>query len=216
MLIKADNQPVDTRFGDAIWITDFITPNNPDVILKYRELTKGLYDPDDIAIALWNYVANLPYVPSVSARLIAGGKQFKQHDTWFFPAEAMLVEKSNCANRSFILASLLKNYLTTPGEVYCVVGNLSLDGIGAHAWVQVNRGSRSYIMETTLPNLHFALIPTHLADAYMPKVYFDEKSVYTVDNTVSVAKVLESCFGLCAIDFLESYLCKKCLELEGV
>mgnify|MGYP001573059683 CR=1 FL=1 len=215
MLIRADNQPIDTRFGDATWITDFITPNNPDVILKYQELTEGLTNPDDIIIAIWQYVAMKPYVTLVASKLLVGGKVLVQEDTWFFPAEAMKVGALNCANKAFLLTSLLKNYMLKPGDVYCVVGDLTLGDVGSHAWVEVRRGGRLYIMETTQPNIRYALIPKELAKAYEAKLYFDEKTVYTVDNRVNIVEVLQADFALDPIQYLETYLCERCLELEG-
>ncbi len=357
MLLKAENQPIDARVGnDAAWITDFITPNNPDVILKYRELTRGVVTPGDTAVALWHYVSHQPYVPLISARMSADGKTFKQKDTWFYPAESVhlgfgnclagdtkiLTAKDgqfeivrieqlsdfygrsvvsynweagkvelkpiiawfnngkrevikarfnngesisatpnhilfhngqelsfeqaisggadlhnvrfippprysikgqeiqgvfrapvydlevadnhnfmlangtlvhNCANKSFVLTSLLKNYFSAPGQVYCAVGNISLDGIGSHAWVELNNNGIPYILETTQPNISRALIPKYLASAYKGMVYFDQENVYTTDEKVSVAKVLSSHFGVCAIPFLETYLCERCLSL---
>ena len=213
MLVKADNQPIDSRFGEAVWITDYITPCNPDVMLKYQELTKGLYRTEDIATALWEYVANFPYKETIAARLVAGGKSFYQPDTWFYPAETIKIKKSNCANRAFLLASLLKNHLPDPGDVYAVVGNVSLDGIGAHAWVQVNLKDRSYIIETTQPDLPSVFIPAYSSGIYLPAVYFDESSVYTVSKIVRVAEVFNARFGLCAVHFLHNYLCDKCLSL---
>lgn len=216
MLIKVDNQPIDTRFGDAVWITDFISPNNPDVMLKFRELTKGLSDPNDIAIALWQYVSRQPYVPFMASSLTAAGKTIRQPDTWFYPAESIHLAKGNCANKSFVLASLLKNRFREPGQVYCVVGNITLDGIGAHAWVEINSGGYAYIMETTHPDISQALIPAHLIDAYDAKVYFDDNNVYTADEKVDAGQVFQSHFGMCAVSFLDTYLCERCLTLEGV
>jgi hypothetical protein len=216
VLLRADNQPIDTRFGDAAWITDFITPDNPDVILKYQQLTEGLTDPNDIAYSCWYYISHQPYIPLISAKLTAAGKTFRQKDTWFYPAESIHIGKGNCANKSFVLTSLLKNRFKSPGEVYCAVGNVTLDGIGSHAWVQMNQGGRSYLLETTQPNITKALIPTDIAEAYEPMVYFDEKNVYTTGEKVSVRQVLQSHFGVCAVPFLQTYLCERCLSLEGV
>lgn len=215
LLLKADNQPIDTRFGDATWITDFVTPNNPDVILKYHELTQGLTSPDDIIISLWHYVASKPYVPLVPSKLLVGGKVLAQEDTWFFPAEAMKVGALNCANKAFLMTSLLKNYLRGPGDAYCVVGDLVLGDVGSHAWVEVRRGGKQYIIETTQANIRYALIPKEVAGAYEAKLYFDDKFVYRVDNSVNIAEVLQADFALDPIGYLETYLCERCLGLEG-
>lgn len=70
-------------------------------------------------------------------------------------------------------------------------------------------------METTQPSLSHALIPTTIAEAYIPKVYFDQHSVYTTGQEVDAAEVLSSQFSLEAIDFLNNYLCETCLVLNG-
>jgi len=213
MLVKADNQPINARAaGDANWITDYITPRNPDVMLKYQLLSKGLYRSEDIITAIWRYVASFPYKETISSKLITGGKTFIQKDTWFYPAETLKIQTSNCANRAFLLASLLKNHLTEPGDVYVVVGNITIDGIGAHAWVQVRVNDRPYFLEATQLNLPNAFIPTSQS-AYNPIVYLDENSVYTVSTTIDIAEVLSARFGVCAIPFLRNYLCDKCLSL---
>ena len=212
-LIPADNQPIDSRFGDNIWVTDLITPENPDVMLRYLELTENLHTPEDKITALWRYVANLPYNETIRSKLIVNGYSFSQSDTWFYPAETMRIKKSNCANRSFLLASLLKNGLPAPGQVYCVAGNLAIDSIGAHAWVELNLHGRDFILETTQPNLGNPLLPVGALANYEAVVAFDENAVYTVYEGANVRNIINAHFGVCAIPFLEDYICEKCLRL---
>lgn len=213
-LVTADNQPISSRFGEAIWLTDLITPTNPDIMLKYQELTKGLESAEDRIIALWRYVANLPYRATVKSRLTVNGRSIGQSDTWFYPAETIQVRFSNCANRSFLLTSLVKNELLSPGDVHCVLGYINLDNIGAHGWVELNLSGSSYILETTQPNLERVFIPVSLVTVYDPVIYFDENRVYTLGNGVDIAKVINARFGLCAIHYLRDYLCERCLPLE--
>ncbi len=212
-LIIADNQPIDARFGDSVWLTSFITPRNPDVRLKYLELTDGIVSTSDKIEVLWRYVAEFKYRPIIASTLVAGNKRFSQNDTWFFPAEAMLIEQLNCANRAFLLTSLLKNELPVRGQVYCVMGNLSNNSDGSHAWVQVQIDGRIYIVEATITDKAKAIIPAACLDIYQGEVYFDEETVYTTEG-VDVASTINSRFELKDIPFLESYLCEKCLGLE--
>lgn len=211
----ADNQPISARWGGANWITDFVTPENPTVQLTYDKLAGGQTDPDAVTQSLWYFVSHQPYVPLMGSTLRAVGETDHQKDTWFFPSEAITLAKGNCANKSFVLASLMKNYFKAPGQVYVVVGNLHMGEIGAHAWVELNDASGSYIVETTQPNVEKYLIPTSLATAYEPKVYFDETSVFTAYYDTDVVDTLDQHFGVCAIPFLKDYLCEKCLSLEG-
>lgn len=214
MLIKADNQPISARFGDAVWITEFITPDNPDVRLKYEALVSRGQSPEEVATSLWRYVVMLPYTPAVPAIMKVGGRAVGQRDTWFFPREVIQFKKSNCANKSFLMTSLLKNYLPSPGQVFCTLG--VLNGIGNHAWVETNISGKRYIIETTQPRTPRVLIPAEQLDAYDPMVYFDETSVYATIPNMDVGRVVSSHFGVCAIPFLNDYLCQRCLELEGV
>ena len=125
----------------------------------------------------------------------------------------MLIEQLNCANRSFLLASLLKNELPVLGQVYCVMGNLSNNSAGSHAWVQAQIDGKLYILEATITDKARAIIPVACLDIYRGEVYFDEDTVYTNDG-VDAASIINSRFELKDIPFLESYLCEKCLTLE--
>lgn len=213
MLVKTDNQPITSRFGEAVWITDFITPENPDVVLKYQELTEGLFLPFDRVIALWDYVALLPYKPEIRARLTVEGRSRSQKDAWLYPAEVIRFEKLNCVNRSFLLTSLLKNEFPSENGVYCVMGFVNIDGIGGHAWVQFPYQGQDYVLETTQPNITKALIPLSRLKAYESKVYISDENVYTVDAATDAAEVLNARFGVCAVEFLREYLCDRCLGL---
>lgn len=215
-LTQTDNQPIDSRFGDALWLTDLITPNNPDVLLKYQEVTSGIPNAKDKIIALWQYVSRLPYRETIKAKLSAGGKTVSQKDTWFYPAETVWVRQSNCANKSFLLTSLLKNILPDSGQVYCTLGYVHLENTGAHAWVTLDNVGDTFIIETTQPNLPNPFIRAVSAKAYEDIVYFDDKSVYTIRNSnQEIAMALNSEFKIQTIEFLEHYLCERCLVLDG-
>jgi len=213
VLVKTDDQPITARFGEAVWLTDFITPDNPDVVLKYQELTKGHSSIPDKTVALWDYVANIPYRCEIRAKLSVEGRNLVQKDAWFFPAEVLQLPKANCVNRTFLMTSLLKNLLPDESDVYGVMGYVTMDGIGGHAWVEADIEGRKYLIETTQPNLPYALIPAEKAKAYDPKIYFSGKNVYTVDSKTDAADILSAHFGVCAVEFLRLYLCERCLEL---
>lgn len=214
-LISADNQPIINRpLKDSVWLTSFITPQNPDVMLKYQALTEGLSSTEDRINALWQYVANLPYRETIKSRFSVNGETVAHPDTWLFPSETMQTRYSNCANRSFLLASLLKNELLSAGQVYCSLGYLKIDDVGAHAWNRIQVAGGDYILETTQPSLVGLLVPVSAAPIYDEVLAFDENGVYTVGSGVDVAAVLNAKFGLCAIDFLRDYLSERCLGLE--
>ena len=215
-MLRTDNQPVNARHGDMAWITDFITPRNPSVQLQYQALTSGLESFRDRVRALWGYVSSIPYKETIASQLWAGSHNFVQKDTWFYPAEEMVVGKGNCANKAFLMTSLLKNELPGPGQVFCVIGNLVLDRVGAHAWVEANIGGVQAVIETTTRRGDHAFVLKECAEAYQPMVYFDDQTVYKADGGVDVGMAVSMKFGLYPIPFLEEYLCRECLALEGV
>ena len=216
-LVSVDNQPIEARWSsDAIWITDLITPRNPTVQLKYAEITQGIDSLDDRVTALWQYVSRQPYKEAIPTTLLVGGKSIHQDDTWLYPSETIAAAReTNCANRSFVLASMLKNQYQYPGQVYCAIGRVKVGSIrGNHAWVVVETGGGTFIIETTQPNLTRAFVPVGMAPAYEPVLCFDENKVYTVGRGDDPGPFLNEHFGVCAIPFLKTYLCESCMNLE--
>lgn len=207
----ADNQAVECRpGGEAVWLTSFITPSNPDVMLLYQQLTNGLVSREDRILACWRHVAAIRYRETVGARLTIGGRSHIEPDAWLYPGEIIkLAPWANCANKSFLLTSLLRNELPA-SDVQCALGHITLDGIGAHAWVTVSL-PEPYLLETTLKDIQRAFIPLERADAYEPVIYFNDEGVQVLGD----GDVLNEHFGYCPVPWLKSYLCERCLNLEA-
>jgi hypothetical protein len=206
----ADNQAVSVRPGGAaIWLTDIITPNNPDVMLLYNKLTDGLNSQIEKVIACWRYVSAIPYRETVSTRFTIQGKSYSESDTWLYPGEVIrLAPVANCANKSFLMASLLLNEMPE-SSVKCALGHITLDGIGAHAWVTAELNSRNYIIETTTNQQDRAFMPIEKADAYDPIIVFNNKGVQAISNS----DILNEHLGFCAVEWLRDYVCERCVEL---
>lgn len=100
-------------------LTDFVQPNNPDVVALYSEI-----GPD--AWALYDWVAR-----NISYRLDIG-------EFFLFPSEALARRQGDCEDTSILLTSLLRNFT----DAYVALGTLR--GLG-HAWVAYGRD----ILETT-------------------------------------------------------------------
>ena len=214
MLRKSDNQPITSRFGEAVWLNSFITPDSPDVKLKHQELVRGFDTVDERIAALWNYVAQIPYTRTVSAKLTVEGQSRSQGDTWLFPSEIItLAPKANCANKSFLLTSLLRNELPAY-QVRCVMGHIRMDGIGAHAWCEVSPHGNPYILETTVTDIRRALVPTGYAPEYEPVLYLTDMGIDVVDESEGIG-IIDERFGYCAVEFLREYLCERCINLLG-
>lgn len=204
--IKQDNQPIAARFGDiSDWLTNWITPDNPQVRVLYQDITGDLNDVDDKVAACWHWVANeVKYKASIHGKISVEGRTLNQNDLWLYPAETLNpgIRVGNCACKSFLLASLALN--ASP-DIKCVMGNVNDHGIGGHAWVEYEDS----ILESTQPNLPTPFISKSRAIHYDPVLYFDNASVYQMPG-----KELLEPLGLCAIPWLGRYLCQECLRLE--
>jgi hypothetical protein len=176
---QINDQPIAASFfGEGRWLTDFITPDEPDVRELYSSVTRGLADPVDRIIALRNWVANrVRYVQFVRGHLWINGKSAIQNDLWTSPSLTIQTKVGNCAVKSFLLTSLLRNELPAD-RVYCTMGNLYNGKPGGHAWVTVKNGDEQ-IMETTVPSAP-AMVPAAVATRYESVHYFNDKEVYAV------------------------------------
>ena len=197
--IKIDDQPISaTFFGEGKWLSDFVTPNEPDVILLYRQIAADMSSGDAI-IACWNWVANqVKYKNFIQAAITVEGKTSYQDDFWQSPAVCSKTHVGNCANKAFLLTSLLRNTLPQ-NEVYCVLGNL-YNGHGAgHAWVETVINGENYIVEATRNDVPMTrAIDT---DRYEAVHYFNDKEMYAVPG-----KTVMTPFQACYSSWLKDYI----------
>jgi hypothetical protein len=204
-----NDQPIaSTFFGQGKWLTEFITPNNGDIQLLSKQLTANLEDKSKMARASWAWVAhNVRYVPFVKARLEVEGKTSIQNDYWADPSLTMHTGIGNCANKAFLLTSLLRNFIDE-GNVKCVLGNLCQNGkCGGHAWVQVYADDgQPYIMESTREDVP-AFIPAEGLSIYDPVIYFNDKFVEAIPQ-----KTLLIPFSAVYADWLSDYLNKTVIR----
>lgn len=211
-LISADNQAVQSRFGTAVWLTDYVTPQNPEVMLTCQAITRNQLDTFQKIRSCWRYIASIPYTETVKASLNIEGMARKESDVWLFPAETIkLAPMANCANKSFALASLLRTFLEED-RVYCALGHLHMGNVGAHAWVVARPNGQEYIVESTVSDEAAGLVPVENAPEYRPVIYFNDTVVYTVGE--GAGDIIQEHFGFCAVPWLGQYLCERCSNLE--
>ena len=147
-VVPIDDQPISAGFfGEGKWLSDFITPNNPDIQMLWDRVTHGLQTKKEKAIAAWDWVANeVQYKPFIRATIQVEGRTSAQADYWQAPALCAHTHVGNCVNKAFLLASLLRREFPSQ-EVYCVLGNLHNGAISGHAWVEANINGQEYILE---------------------------------------------------------------------
>ena len=199
VVIITDDQPMAAGFfGEGRWLTDFITPEAIDVQTEHDRLTEGLRTIDEKIAALQQWVVNeIKYTPLVKGRLIIEGHSSFQPDLWSSPAITARVKVGNCANKAFLLASLLRNDLA-PNQVYCVLGNLHNGHTGGHAWVQVRLDGLDYILEPTMVR---DLVLADVAERYEMVHLFNDQEAYFVEG-----RTLMVPFTACYSDWLSDYL----------
>ncbi len=204
--IPYDDQPIGgsgaaTPLHETRLLTSWITPDNPDIQNKYDGLVNGLSSIEDKVIACLRFASSSPYVQFVKVTTNVAGRSFTQKDCWLSPAEAMQAPKLNCANKSFLLASLLRQELP-PEQVWTVLGNLNTDHQDGHAFVMVEL-DRSYILEATNPSTKAMLIPLEAATMYEDVIYFNDSEVKVVPE-----RALREPFSACwnCISWLGDYV----------
>ena len=201
-----DNQPIGggasaTLFHEGRWLTEWLTPDNFEVQAEYERLTRGLTSSWDKTLACFNRVLDIPYVKAVKIRLSVDGKTFVQQDAWLDPGQALKAPALNCANRAFLLASLLRQQYP-PDRVWVVLGNLKIDGLGGHAWVFLRNG-QDYLLETTSPNIRQPI--TADSPSHESIIYFNDKGVRAVPGR-EIREPFSNCW---CHPFLEDYLNEK-------
>ncbi len=180
--IRIDDQPIEASFfRQGHWLTEYITPDALEVKSLYKQLTANKILPQEKINACHRWVSQqIRYKPFISGRLSIEGKNSVQRDLWMMPSLTKNVGVGNCANKAFLLTSLLRNDLS-PSDVHCVLGNLYNGKAGGHAWVEVKMNGRNYISESTRPDVP-ALVLASVADRYEPVHYFNDKECYAVEG----------------------------------
>jgi transglutaminase-like putative cysteine protease len=197
--VNIDDQPISAGFfGEGKWISDYVTPDEPDIIMLYENITKGINEQKDRIVACWDWVANkVRYKPFISAQISVEGIKDSQEDYWQTPSLCSKTQVGNCANKAFLLTSLLRNELR-PEQVYAVLGNLYNGKPEGHAWVQVNLGGE-YIVESTRGDV--PMVDVSVASRYEPVHYFNDTVVMAVPG-----RTLMVPFSACYSDWLRDYL----------
>ncbi len=199
--IAIDDQPISaTFFGEGRWLTDFITPNSIDIAGIYKDLTQGVPVLEDRIAVLHNYVASrIRYTKFVKGRLWIDGKSSVQDDLWNSPSITARVKVGNCANKAFLMTSLLRQELSSD-QVHCVLGNLYNGKAGGHAWVQVALNGEDFIVETTRPDVH-PLVPVSTTDRYEAVHLFNDEVALAIEGK-TVMEPMTACFSTWLSDYL--------------
>lgn len=200
--VQIDNQPMAaTFFGEGKWLTDFVTPHALEIEELHQDLTENIPDLYDRLGVLHSWVGDkVKYVPFVHAKLVVAGKTSVQNDYWSDPSLTARTKVGNCANKAFLLASLVRNELPS-SQVHVVLGNLhQAPGPGGHAWVSANINGEEYIMESTRGDMQ-PMVAARAADIYEDIVHFNDQEVSAIEG-----RTLLTPFTRVYADWLRDYL----------
>lgn len=201
--IEINDQPMSASFfGEGSYLTSYITPDALEIENLHDDITRGIDDLLERAVKSWSWVANnLRYVRFVNATINIAGKVSRQTDYWQMPSQAIRTKVGNCANKSFLLGSLLRRDFT-PQQMNVVLGNLYQNGdVGGHAWCEINiDGTHSYIMESTRGDMP-PMVASEVADIYEPVIYFNDEMVAAIEGRTVLTP-------FCSVyaDWLKDYL----------
>ena len=201
-IIAIDDQPISaTFFGEGRWLTDFITPNAIDIKELYKDLTQGITSLEGRIAALHNYVASqIRYTKFVKGKLWVEGKSSFQDDLWNLPSITARVKVGNCANKAFLMTSLLRQDMSS-SQVHCALGNLYNGKAGGHAWVEAKLGGQDYIIETTRADVP-ALVLASSADRYEAVHLFNDETAYAIEGR-TVMEPFTACYSTWLKDYLD-------------
>lgn len=209
--IPCPNQPIGgehssaTLFGESKWLGEWVTPHDLTIQETYERVTAGLSSLEDKIIASLKYVCGFPYKRFISVETRVDNRSFVQKDAWLSPAQATQSPKLNCANRAFLLASLLRQEMP-PEDVWVAMGNLNVDGQDGHAWDMIKLYGEQYMLEPTSSKVEASLIPIDLASTYEDVLYFNDFEVRAIPER-KVREPFSSCYY--CLPFLSDYVARE-------
>jgi transglutaminase-like putative cysteine protease len=206
--IVINDQPVAAGlFGEGHWLSDYVTPEEPDIKVLFERITAQAHSTQEATIACWDWVANeVTYKPFISARIDVEGQTSETQDFWQTPSMCSHTHVGNCANKAFLLTSLVRNALS-PEQVHCVLGNLYNGHAAGHAWVEARINGKNYILESTRNDV--PLLEVSAAARYEPVHYFNEKTVWAIPGR-TVLTPFQACYSSWLRDYLNwSYINKE-------
>lgn len=143
-------------------------------------LPQGL---DPFILASWEFAGGeIAYAPYGST--LRFKKDTLSCTKCLLPSETLKKGSGNCVAKSGLLVSLLRNRLP-PENVYMALGLLALEGMGGHAWVIVQRGSKWYVLESTLPPPRCPWVEAaDLSEVYIPQAFVNDRDLTCYDSDI--------------------------------
>lgn len=135
---------------------------------EISEALSGLSE-EDYVYSAWSFVARqIKYEPVASDIVFLDGTV--QCRDCFMPKSVLTSHKGNCVAKSSLLLSILRHRIPA-SRVNMVMGELRHNGIGGHAWIELEQEGLWYVLESTIsPDVQPALEVSQVRGKYIPEV----------------------------------------------
>ena len=194
-----DDQPINASFfREGKWLREYVTPGNLEVNNAANNVVGNLSVLSDQIRACQVYVGSMKYVPYIGGTCQIMGHIQTVKDLWVEPGLLVKIRVGNCANKSFLLTSMLRTFMQ-PTDVVCVLGNLYNGHASGHAWVQATIKGIDYVVEATRPDV--PPVPAANAARYEPVHLFNDETVTAIPG-----KTVMTPFRACYSTWLKDYL----------
>ena len=187
---------VDFRWGDLYWITDFVTPHNPDIEQVAGGFSAG--NNNGFVAQVASYIRDDFQYPFLGTMPSADGQILRYRKTifpprygwrvcryyvWAFPSEVLLSKLGYCSESTNLYVSLLRTRELDAWTALGEVRKTSTDELlGYHAWSICPYKHDTFLIETTIHEPGAANMIT-LHDAYHKDSDFATTSgIYYVED----------------------------------
>jgi hypothetical protein len=160
--------------------SDFFQPQT--VSAQATDLYQEGMTEDEFILAAWQWVGSTITYEPIGSDIDFNGELIKCLYCWTVD-QTLARGKGNCVCKSAVLASILLNYIN-PERIHMVIGGFSLDGVGGHCWVTVNRNGTDYILEATAtPKDPPWMAADLMSEIYIPYAVFSQVDFSCVDHS---------------------------------
>lgn len=161
-----------------------ITVDDPVVIAKVNEITKGLATTMQKQVALFRYVRqDIKYVTEGNPREYTYPRSFLEYkfDFWQLPRETIEWGNGDCEDQAILLCTMMRIAGVPASDVRVAVGLMYIgeEVAGGHAWCEFKYANAWYVLESTCYDCDFIERPLYY-DFYSPDVWgwFNDKEYH--------------------------------------
>jgi transglutaminase-like putative cysteine protease len=152
-----------------------ITLNDPVVIAKVKEITRGLATTRQKQEALFKYVRQeIDYVTEGNPREYSYPKSFLEYkfEFWQLPRETIAWGSGDCEDQAILLCTMMRIAGVPASDVRVCLGLMYVGGVivGGHAWCEFKYGTTWYVLESTCYDCGF-IERRDYYDLYSPEVW---------------------------------------------